>query len=381
VYQAAGFDVHYVGFYQQEAYEAADIGPHDIAFPSDSAFRRYLGTPMPALSDFLMGPFSVAERAMLTRIASKLTGPVDVIQVEQPWMYALARWLQMEVPACRGALLVNSSHNIEAHMKRAILAGQHSAALIEHVVQDMSTVERDLAREAALSLAVTTGDADVLRSYGAGTVLHAPNGIAPWSADAGLRAAWSARLPSQPWPIFIASAHPPNFTGFIDAIGDTLACIPEGSKLVIAGGVGPHLERELGKSPSSAINLARLQVLGVLDDADLAAVKSLAHTFLLPIGAGGGSNIKTAEALYSGRPVICTSTALRGFEHFAHLPEVTVADTPAQFQAAIAAVLAAGEPVRSSESAALRDSLTWDACLAPVPQAVRACLQQREAVQ
>ena len=377
VYEAAGFEVHPVGFYQAEAYEADDIGPWDIAFPHDSPFRNYLGVPLPALSDFLMGPFAVASDAVFRQVCDSLPGPVDVIQVEQPWLYALARWLQEQSPACRGAVLVNSSHNIEAPMKRGILAQHCTPELIEHAVADMSSIERELAHDAELSLAVTVEDADILRTYGAPRVLHAPNGISPWQADPERCAQWSARLPQQPWPIFIASAHPPNFTGFIDAIGDSLACIPAGSKLVIAGGVGPHLERALGNSRWGELNLSRLQVLGVLDDADLAAVKSLAHAFLLPIGAGGGSNIKTAEALYSGRPVICTRTALRGFEHFADLPEVTVADTPDQFQAAIRAVLERG-PVPQA-GGEMRESLTWDACLAAVPREVATILEQRKA--
>jgi glycosyltransferase involved in cell wall biosynthesis len=375
VYEAAGFDVHPVGFYQAEAYESADIGPYDVAFPADSPFRHYLGTPMPALSDFLMGPFSVASRAVFRQIVEALPGPVDVIQVEQPWLYALARWLQLESPLCKGALLVNSSHNIEAPMKRAILEGQYEPALIEHAVADMSAIERELAREAALSLAVTVEDAEALHRYGAPRVLHAANGISPWAADPERCARWRTRLPQQPWPIFIASAHPPNYTGFLDAIGDSLACIPEGSKLVVAGGVGPHLERELGKSRWRTLNLSRLQVLGVLDDADLAAVKSLANAFLLPIGGGGGSNIKTAEALYSGRPVVCTRTALRGFEHFADLPEVTIADTPEQFQAGIRKVLEQ-PPVAPAEVDRMRASLTWDACLAEVPREVARLLAQ-----
>jgi glycosyltransferase involved in cell wall biosynthesis len=375
VYEAAGFDVHPVGFYQSEAYEAADIGAHDIAFPSDSPFRNYLGMPMPALSDFLMGPFAVASDAVFQRITGSLPGQVDVIQVEQPWMYALARWLQLASPLCRGALLVNSSHNIEAPMKRAILAPHAEPALIDLAVEDMSAVERELAHAAALSLAVTVEDAAALRSYGAPCVLHAANGISPWHAAPERCAHWRTRLPRQPWAIFIASAHPPNYTGFLDAIGDSLACIPPGSKLVIAGGVGPHLERELGKSQWGELNLSRLQVLGVLDDADLAAVKSLAHAFLLPIGGGGGSNIKTAEALYSGRPVVCTRTALRGFERFAGLPEVTIAETPTQFQEGIRKVLE--EPAAASaEGAALRASLTWDACLADVPREVARLLAE-----
>jgi glycosyltransferase involved in cell wall biosynthesis len=119
-------------------------------------------------------------------------------------------------------------------------------------------------------------------------------------------------------------------------------------------------------------------VLGVLDDEDLAAVKSLAHEFLLPIGAGGGSNIKTAEALYSGKPVVCTSTALRGFEDYRALPEVIVADSPPKFQAAIRSVL--GRKGRAESVAGFRDvreGLTWEACLSTVPREVLRMLADR----
>ncbi|WP_332876216.1 glycosyltransferase [Massilia sp. S19_KUP03_FR1] len=371
-YKSAGFEVHSVAFYQAEAYEAADLGRFDVAFPADSPYRNYLNTPMPILSDFLMGPFSVSHERILRQVIDQLPGPVDVIQLEQPWLYPLAAALRRQSAQCRGALLVNSTNNIEAPMKRAMLAGQFSDSLIDQMVADMDAIERDLTREAVLSLGVTVDDAAVLREYGALRALHAPNGISPWRADPAHLDKWRKRLPSRPWPIFIASAHPPNFTGFLDAIGDSLACIPKDSKLVVAGGVGPHLERALRKSPLGAFNMSRLQILGVLDDADLAAVKSLAHVFLLPIGAGGGSNIKTAEALYSARPVICTRTALRGFEHFADLPEVTVAETQEAFQQAIKAALQA--PAHSAVPSPLRHSLTWEACLAGVPQAVRELL-------
>jgi hypothetical protein len=49
----------------------------------------------------------------------------------------------------------------------------------------------------------------------------------------------------------------------------------------------------------------------------------------------GGSNLKTAEALISGLPVVGTSQAFRGFADFADLPHIAVADTPEAFAAGI----------------------------------------------
>jgi hypothetical protein len=62
-----------------------------------------------------------------------------------------------------------------------------------------------------------------------------------------------------------------------------------------------------------------------------------AHALPLPIGYGGGSNVKTAEALAAGRPIVATGAAFRGFDEYRSLPSVTLADTPLAFEAAIRA--------------------------------------------
>jgi hypothetical protein len=379
-YESAGFSVHSVAFFQAEVYGAADIGPNDVAFPFDSPFRLYRGDYVPPLADFMMGPFSAEDEGAFGQVARGIVSDVQVIQIEQPWLYPLARRLRSDVPHCRGALLVFSSQNIEAPMKRDMLLARGLGPAADQACADIDALEREAIRQSDLCLAVTAEDGAVLERLGARKVLLAPNGISPWVADTERMDLWRARLPARPWPIFIASAHPPNFTAFAAAAGDALACIPPGSKLVVAGGVGPHLHEELSKSRWRDLNLSRLLVLGVLDDEDLAAVKSLAHAFLLPIGAGGGSNIKTAEALYSGRPVVCTGTALRGFEEYRKLPEVIVADTPQAFQAAIRAVLgqaARGKP--DAGASAMRARLTWATCLSEVPREVSRMLTERRA--
>lgn len=377
-YEAAGFTVHPVGFYQPEAYGSLDIEPNDVPFPMDSPFRLYHGKHSPWLADFLMGLFAASDGNVFHKVAQCFDSNVEIIQFEQPWLYRLARRLQLEVPQCRGALLVFSSHNIEAPMKSDILHSLEGGEVSEQAIADIDALEQEAAQQSDLCLAVTAEDGQVLRHFGATRVTIAPNGINPWVADTEKLNFWRVRLPTQPWPIFIASAHPPNFTGFISIVGDSLACIPPGSKLVVVGSVGPYLLKELSKTRWRGLNLSRLLVLGVLDDEDMAAVKSLAHVFLLPICGGGGSNIKTAEALYSGRPVVCTSMALRGFEDYRALPEVIVADLPPAFQAAIRSVLK--QPRRTvpmSGSCGMRAHLTWESCLSAAPEELLRMLAER----
>src|SRR5262249_8907569 len=48
-----------------------------------------------------------------------------------------------------------------------------------------------------------------------------------------------------------------------------------------------------------------------------------------------GSNIKTVEALLSGRPIIATSFAFRSYEEFKDVPRVTICSTKSDFQSAL----------------------------------------------
>jgi glycosyltransferase involved in cell wall biosynthesis len=61
--------------------------------------------------------------------------------------------------------------------------------------------------------------------------------------------------------------------------------------------------------------------LGVVDR--LRPLLAAADVAVNPIGSGSGSNVKLAEYLAAGLPVVTTPVGLRGYEAFAHL--VTVA--------------------------------------------------------
>lgn len=208
--------------------------------------------------------------------------------------------------------------------------------------------------------------------------LLAPNGIAPWTAKAEVLESWKARLPESPWILYVASAHPPNFKGFNECLGSSLACIPPDSKLVVVGSVCEHLESTLRDSRWGQLNLSRLKLLYMLPDDDLDAVKTLAHAFLLPIPHGGGSNIKTAEAIYSGKYVVGTESAFRGFEQHLDLPEISVARTPNEFHAAIRkrltgpATIDGNGPDRES-----RESLTWARSLESIPHAAIQVIEKK----
>ena len=368
-YAAAGWQVESLAVYEPEAYDTEVLGLHDISFPMDSRYRLLKGRKPVFINDYLSGIYAAADDGGFPQIERHLPARLDAIHVEQPWLWPLAKRI-FALPRFNHVKLILGSQNIEFELKLDIF---HSCGTVDTLgaLQDIQALERQSVSEADLVLAVTESDYNKLAAMGARTLLLAPNGIQPWKASNDALARWRSRLPKVPWILYVASAHPPNFTGFVHCVGDSLACIPPNAKLVLAGGVTEHIYHVLNKTRRNSLNLSRLELLFTLSDEDLAAVKTLAHAFLLPIQHGGGSNIKTAEALYSGKYVIGSPAAFRGYSKWTHLPEVTQAHSPTEFQQAMRSILLkpALNPGPISDTD-LRADLRWDHCLSPVPQAL-----------
>lgn len=368
-YANDGWSVHSIAVYEPDAFHGAAVGKHDVAFPNDSAFRFFNDRHVPFISDLLSGAFASSDSGGFPSICAKLPIRIDAIHVEQPWLWPLAKRIK-ELDQHRSAVLIYGSQNIERNLKSEIFLN-YGINNAEDAIEAVGQLERIAATEADISLAVTQSDLSELAKLGARKLLLAPNGIAPWSASSAALAKWKKRLPTAPWALYIASAHPPNFTNFCDSVGGSLGCIPPDTKLVVAGGVCEPLYRAVEASAWNSLNLSRLELLFELSDEDLAAVKTLAHTFLLPIQHGGGSNIKTAEALFSGAYVIGTEAAFRGFERFKELPGVTACTNAQEVQRALRTVLqTSSRPVSLPASDELRQQLRWDECLAAVPREV-----------
>jgi glycosyltransferase involved in cell wall biosynthesis len=117
-----------------------------------------------------------------------------------------------------------------------------------------------------------------------------------------------------------------------------------------------------------SVNRARLVPCGFQDVEQLDALLEYANAVLLPITIGEGSNLKTAEALVSTLPIVATTKAFRGFEHFGNSPGVYIADTADEFQAVTRSLMSnlRPEPYRRPGT----ESLLWPASMKPFIEAV-----------
>ena len=314
----------------------------------------------------------LARTQLLRRIR---TGGYDFIQVDLLWVWPLVRQCLRDLePGIPRPRIIYSSQNIEQEMKRQILsqlgAPQH---VVDRYGAEVLELERDMVRSADLLFAVSIVDQRYLNTIGErNDCVLAKNGTSLSTVPDETTEHWRPILPRDPFAVFISSAHPPNAVGFFSVFGSSMAFLPPDCRLVIAGGVTALVESCPPYKRWAAINDARTLRLGIIDDIGIAALRRFAHVFVLPITAGGGSNIKTAEALMTGTYVLGTSTAFRGFEDFMGEPGVYVEDDPTEFRSRLVQLLGEERPILSQSARDRRRRLLWESTLAPMPAHVLA---------
>lgn len=371
IYRAAGFELQHICVYEPEVYPALQ-GAGAIAFSAEHPMRRYRGRQVPLIADFLTGPYAAADAGAYGAIRRQIAARPDIIHLEQPWLLPLAERLLAE-PEFAGTRLIYGSQNIEAPLKRAILSQYQVEA--PDVLEEIARLEQRACARADLVLAVSRADQAILSAWSPGRVVLAANGIDPWQASAAARRRWRARLGEAPFALYVASAHPPNLSGFFAMLGASLAFLPPDRCIVTAGSIGAAILADARFRRWEPLNRSRLIDAGIVEDEDLAALKDLAQVFFLPILDGGGTNIKTAEALYSGRYVVGTGASLRGYDSYCDLPGLAIHDEPALFRAAILRALESPRRAAAADTNERRAGLLWQNCLAHLPAEARALLR------
>lgn len=365
-YRAAGYAVQSLNLYTMEP--DTPRGPHDFNFPTHTPWRLWQGRAVPLIEDYCTGLYAAGDEVAYARLGAAVEGEPLLIHFEQPWLLPLIERWRREGRFAR-ALLVYGSQNIEAPLKRAIL-DHYQIAEAEAVAAAIDQLERRACAIADLVLAVSASDREQLAGYSNTETILAANGISAWQASAARLEHWRRQLPATPFALFVGSAHPPNISGFFETFGDSLGFLPPDRRLCVVGSVSPHIADHPRLQRWGPLNHSRLLPLGMVDDDDLAAIKTLAHVFVLPITEGGGSNIKTAEALFSGKHVLGTPTSFRGFQHWLDLPGVHQIDpgpSPGPgFGHTLAALLDQPLPSASPEHQQRRQQLLWSHTLAPL---------------
>ena len=115
------------------------------------------------------------------------------------------------------------------------------------------------------------------------------------------------------------------------------------------------------------VNSEFVRNFGTVQEETLTSLLYHAKAICLPITEGGGTNLKTAEALMWLKPVVAMRHALRGFEEGAEMDGVYVADHVHEFRTLLRDVMAGVLGSTRSEDAVAKYG--WPAQLGPLMRA------------
>lgn len=358
VLEASGFSVVRLAVYSRSHYPAAGEDPV-VDLDASHTERRF--PEIWPLLDMTTSELVATDEACFHAFANCLqASQSDVLILEEPWLWpAVKRWRQREptpVP------VIFNAYNIEHRAKAAILADANIPD-IEGIIAEVDALERDVTQNAFGASATTAEDATVMRAWTEKKIVVARNGTQPRHVEH----LWHILPePLEPWHrflLFVGSAHPPNAAGFWQMVIPALHVLRTDERIVVCGGVSNLIQSRIDREGPAYLARDRLVLLGPVSNLTLDCLLCNARGILLPITYGGGSNLKTAEALISGLPIVSTSQALRGFGDYVDHPAITMADNPAMFASGIRHVL---DGDRGLVSAAALPSLLWENTLQPI---------------
>lgn len=360
-YESIGADYIYTCIYDADHYAPPFVGPHDIPLkPPPSA-----EVPVALIGDYLSGRQGATDPASFQHFLDVVERlQPDALQLEQPFMWPLAKRLRETFGGAR-LPLIYSSYNVEAPLKDAILAGGGVTLNVRRqICASIEQLEAEVCHEAALVVCVSAAERDHYAGYCPNEkVIVVPNGVDRPPAVIHEYAPCREIFEGRPFMFMVGSAYPPNIEGVCRYIfKDGAFMVPPVKSLAICGGVSDGIFSHPLYQRFLAANSARTHFFPQIEDSELWAMKAACHVVALPIDTGGGSNLKTAEALTLGKWIVASKVAMRGYENYFDTEGLIIASDSIAFRTAIAQALRSAPLSISGESRRVRDALYWDRC-------------------
>jgi hypothetical protein len=265
-------------------------------------------------------------------------------------------------------------------MKKKILMNYYHYDETDQIISRLEELEIETLNGSDCIVCVSENDVKWVKNHSGKPVLLAPNGVKEWEVLLGDTERVKQITCNEKFALFCASGHPPNLTGFFNMFYGGFGALNTGQKLIVVGGVGGMILNDERLTKSARLN-RHLQVLGVIDKGLLNGLLNDAHCIVLPITEGGGTNLKTAEALWAGKHIVATTIAMRGFEKFINSTGVHIADTAADFKRALRLAMESAPVALTEGERNRRRSVLWESCLSDMPNFVSKIYKfKREAI-
>jgi glycosyltransferase involved in cell wall biosynthesis len=335
-----------------------DAGPADIVLPkplNEWVFR------MPHDFEMRITHAVQMDKVLSSRVRRLLRASrPDLVWLEHPFLWPLIK--KLGTPR-----VCYSSHNVEWTAKRDFL--RHQQIFDPHCVSEIKHAEEDLSWRASFILCCSESDKAALDHLNSNVIVLAngadtPHVSDPAAAGARFHATGAFEAPTF---TYVSSAHAPNLLGFVDLVVEPMRKRAGTSDVVIllVGGICRLYQDWLSKNgPLANVNVVTVPD-ATEDEKNLALLRS--DAVLLPITNGGGTNLKTAEALLSGRPIVGTNVAFRGHETRLAAPGVYIANDGTTFHHHMMQIAAARAGSRDAAGSDRReadiDGISWDSIL------------------
>lgn len=370
-YKTAGFDVSIRSIFFPLHYK--ESFKEDIKIPKKHLLRM---SQNPLTGDLITGEIIRDDSKLRRRVKKEIDklNP-DIIEIEHPFLYIGLEDLIATLE--KKPKLIFSSHNTEFKMKEEMLRKEgYPDEQVKSIVERIYSVEKRLANNADMIISVSESDKYDLITMGVekNKILVARNGMQipkPRKADLDYWENFFKEKSVNRIAVFIGSAHPPNWNGFLELIGNRVGFLNTNERIVLAGGISEYFENYYSPAnPESVIFWKRVIAVGKLTEERLSGLIATSNCILLPITEGGGSNLKTAEALLSGKQIVCTSYALRSFEEFSKNPRLRIANDQESFLKEISSALSEQSNKTNQVDTKKLSALTWKEILRHVTKEV-----------
>lgn len=341
---------------------------HDARTPRSDDFVRTIVRPFRAPIDHIyhdvdLGQRAGADQRLVRDLIDHLRrSGTSLIIMEQPFLIDV-----VEVAASAlGVPVIYSSQNVEYRLRRDLERFQNDwrrptnrAAIVREIEQRAV----DLAD--AVTTICETDRAETLAEFGRDSTL-VPNGSTVADIDISVPASGLMTNDVVDFA-YAGSSYWPNIEGFAQIATPSLAFLPPGTAIHVAGSVSGEIFQFPSVARWHSANASRIIRRGFLPMNDLVDMMRRSRAVLVPVFIGEGSNLKTADALASGAPVIMTRRATRGYELVIAADDegVSIVDDPVGFRVAMAAHLNAPRPTEPV-GGVRRELLVWGRRLQPL---------------
>lgn len=297
----------------------------------------------------------------------------NIIFIEQCFLWPLINKMITSGIINKESLIVYSSHNIEYKMKKDIYGEKYSGEKLKKHVEHVKCIEYDLAKESDIILAVSEEDKKYLTSLSPNKQVYLyRNGHSEIKINLN-SSEWKARfLRSKRNFIYVASWHGPNIEGLYRLIEGGLLDLPSKDVVLwVLGSVGPGIVQE---KDLKLANNSSVKILGPVSSEDIDSAILESDGIVLPVWSGGGSNLKTAQALLSGKTIIASSFAFRGFEEFLNEKEVYISEEPSKLVEYMGAIPLCNESIERIEPF---NELRWENLLSSLAELVNLHVKEK----